>query len=222
MGNPNSLSHSSSLKKVALFEQWAPGPLKAFHGLAQQCLSDGVLPLRDKELIAVGSAHVLRCPYCIDHHINLALQVGVEKPEIAEAIWVGIMMGSSACYAHASIAMKIMDEDEHGEDYYGHEGIESPNLLASLTPTVHQVYTEFRQIVFKEGALSSSFKELIAVACAHNSRCPFCIDVHVHAALEAGRSKIEVAEAVWVGIEMGAGACFGHAGLAAKILEEAP
>ena len=76
MGKSDSLSHASYLEKVALFEQWAPEPLKAFRGLAEKCLSDGALPVREKELIAVGSAHVLRCPYCIDHHVNLALQAG--------------------------------------------------------------------------------------------------------------------------------------------------
>lgn len=222
MGKSDSLSHASYLEKVALFEQWAPEPLKAFRRLAEKCLSDGALPVREKELIAVGSAHVLRCPYCIDHHVNLALQAGAEKSEIAESVWVGIAMGASACYAHAQIAATIMDESAHEGDYYASDRSKSPNLLSSLTPKAHQAYTELHQVVFKAGALSSSFKELVAIACAHNSKCPFCIDTHVHAALEAGRSKIEVAEAVWVGIEMGAGACFGHAGLAAKILEEAP
>ena len=97
MRKPDSLSHPSHLEKVALYEQWAPGPLQAFRNLAEQCFANGALSTQDKELIAVGCAHVLRCPYCIDHHINLASQAGAEKPALAEAIWVGIAMKRRRC-----------------------------------------------------------------------------------------------------------------------------
>ena len=88
-----------------------------------------------------------------------------------------------------------------------------------MVPAAYGAYAELNYAAFKEGELSAGFKELIALACAHNTQCPFCIDTHVRAALDAGRNQVEVAEAVWVATEMGAGACVGHAGLAAAILE---
>ena len=217
MNKPDSLSHPSHLEKVGLFEQWAPGPLQAFRSLAEQCFADGALSTRDKELIAVGCAHVLRCPYCIDHHIDLAQRAGLEKPALAEAIWVGIAMGAGACYAHAAVAMQTM-AGEKG-DFYAPGASERLQSLAAMAPAAYGAFTELNHTAFREGALSSGFKELIALACVHNTQCPFCIDTHVRAVLDAGRSKAEVAEAVWVAIEMGAGACVGHAGLAAAILE---
>ena len=217
MRKPDSLSHPSHLEKVALYEQWAPGPLQAFRNLAEQCFANGALSTQDKELIAVGCAHVLRCPYCIDHHINLASQAGAEKPALAEAIWVGIAMGAGACYAHAAVALQTM-AGEKG-DYYASGVSDRLQSLSAMVPAAYGAYAELNYAAFKEGELSAGFKELIALACAHNTQCPFCIDTHVRAALDAGRNQVEVAEAVWVATEMGAGACVGHAGLAAAILE---
>lgn len=216
MSKLDSLSHPSHLEKVGLFEQWAPGPLQAFRNLAEQCFADGALSTQDKELIAVGCAHVLRCPYCIDHHIDLAQQAGAGKLALAEAIWVGIAMAAGACYAHASVAMQTM-AGEKG-DYYAPDATDRLQALAAMAPAAYGAFAELNHAAFKAGELSAGFKELIAVACAHNTQCPFCIDAHVRAALEADRSQAEVAEAVWVAIEMSAGACVGHAGLAAAIL----
>ena len=218
MNKPNSLSHPSHLEKVPLFEQWAPGPLQAFRHLAEQCFADGALSTQDKELVAVGCAHVLRCPYCIDHHIDLAQKAGVGKPALAEAIWVGIAMGAGACYAHAAVAMQTL-AGEKG-DYYAPGATDRLQSLAAMVPAAYGAYADLNHAAFTDGTLSTGFKELIALACAHNTQCPFCIDTHVKAALDVGRSKEEVAEAVWVAIEMGAGACVGHAGLAAAILED--
>ena len=57
------------------------------------------------------------------------------------------------------------------------------------------------------------------MACAHNLRCAFSIERTVPAALAAGASKAMVSEAIFVAIEMAAGACLGHAGLAAALME---
>ena len=46
MRKPDSLSHPSHLEKVALYEQWAPGPLQAFRNLAEQCFANGRRRLR--------------------------------------------------------------------------------------------------------------------------------------------------------------------------------
>lgn len=218
MNRPASLSHSTYLAKTALYERWAPEPLRSFERLAEACFRDGALSRREKELIAVGSAHVLRCPYCIDYHIGLALKAGSDKSEIAEAIWVGIAMGAGACFGHAAVAMRSLDG--LSGDYYAPDTKQRSGDLAALHPTAYGAYTELHHAAFSDGALTQGLKELIAVACAHNTRCPFCIDTHVRAALDAGYERKAIAEAVWVAIEMGAGACFGHAGLAAAIMEE--
>ena len=68
------------------------------------------MPAKTKELIAVAVAHVTQCPYCIRAHTRNALRKGATKEEIMEAIWVAAEMRAGAAYAHANIAMDVMED----------------------------------------------------------------------------------------------------------------
>jgi AhpD family alkylhydroperoxidase len=72
--------------------------------------------------------------------------------------------------------------------------------------------------VFADGALSGKAKQLIAVAVAHVTQCPYCIRSHTQAALKAGATGQEIMEAVWVAAEMRAGAAYAHSALAIDTL----
>jgi AhpD family alkylhydroperoxidase len=74
--------------------------------------------------------------------------------------------------------------------------------------------------VFKAGALDAKTKQLIAVAAAHVTQCPYCIRGHVKQALRAGATREEVMEAVWVAAEMRAGAAVAHSNLALDEMNE--
>lgn len=54
-------------------------------------------------------------------------------------------------------------------------------------------------------------KELIAVAVAHVTGCPYCIDVHVKKFKELGGKREEIFEAVLVATSTRAGAILSHA-----------
>ncbi|HCU90346.1 MAG TPA: alkylhydroperoxidase [Gammaproteobacteria bacterium] len=213
----DSLSRSEYISKVELYKKWAPAAFETFNKFAGATFSDGALSNKEKEIIAVGCAHSLRCPYCIDYHIKLALEAGALKEEIAESIWVAIALGSGACLAHAAIAIKTLDGATG--DFYNSETSAEIKKFSALMPEMSARYVEFEDAAFRDGVLPSEFKYLIAIACAHNTRCPFCIEHHVGQALKTNQPNEVIAEAIWVAIEMGAGACFGHAGLSAAILE---
>lgn len=83
-----------------------------------------------------------------------------------------------------------------------------------LAPDAEGAFRAFGQQVFKEGALSPVVKQLIAVAVAHATQCPYCIRAHTKAALRAGATKAQVVEAIWVAAEMRAGATVAHSLLA--------
>jgi AhpD family alkylhydroperoxidase len=68
--------------------------------------------------------------------------------------------------------------------------------------------------VFADGALSAKMKQIIAVAVAHVTQCPYCIRGHTKAALRHGATEQELMEAIWVAAEMRAGGAFAHANLA--------
>jgi AhpD family alkylhydroperoxidase len=93
----------------------------------------------------------------------------------------------------------------------------TPELAATrkrLTPDIHDAFTTFSERVFAEGALPAKVKQLIAVAAAHITQCPYCIRGHTKAALRRGATAEEIMEAIWVAAEMRAGGAYAHSALA--------
>jgi AhpD family alkylhydroperoxidase len=91
---------------------------------------------------------------------------------------------------------------------------------AALAPETNDVFAAFSKSVFKEGALDAKTKQLIAVAAAHVTQCPYCIRGHTKQALRAGATREEVMEAIWVAAEMRAGAAVAHSNLALDAMNE--
>jgi AhpD family alkylhydroperoxidase len=83
-----------------------------------------------------------------------------------------------------------------------------------LTPHTHDAFEAFSRAVFAEGALPEKTKQLIAVAVAHTTQCPYCIQGHTKLAHRKGASDEEIMEAVWVAAEMRAGGAYAHSTLA--------
>ncbi len=79
-----------------------------------------------------------------------------------------------------------------------------------LTPETEAAFQAFSKQVFAEGALSVKVKQLIAVAVAHVTQCPYCIKGHTRGALRHGASQQELMEAIWVAAEMRAGGAYAH------------
>ena len=92
-------------KKAAL----APKNIEAWRNFSKTIFEAGALDEKTKQLIAVAVSHVTQCPYCIKSHTKTAMRKGASKEEIMEAIWVAAEMRAGAAYAHASLAMEVMD-----------------------------------------------------------------------------------------------------------------
>jgi AhpD family alkylhydroperoxidase len=80
----------------------------------------------------------------------------------------------------------------------------------SLAPKPAAAFKAFSQSVFAEGALSAKTKQLIAVAVAHVTQCPYCIRGHTRAAVRQEATAEEIMEAIWVAAEMRAGGAYAH------------
>ena len=76
---------------------------------------------------------------------------------------------------------------------------------SELAPEAAAAFRQFSQAVFRDGALPGKTKQLIAVAVAHVTQCPYCIKGHTKAALRHGATPEELMEAIWVAAEMRAG-----------------
>lgn len=217
MANVDHLCSATHLAQTARYAEWAPEALRGFQALAGGAFADGALSVRDKEIIAFGCAHALRCPYCIDYHHELATKAGATRAELVDALWVAIAVAAHAPYAHASLALRLLD-GERPTDFYPGDGRSAAEALGAMTPAAMQGYAALQSAAFAAGALAAPFKTLVAVACAHNVRCAFSIERYVTQALREGTSKAQIAEAVFVAVEMAAGATLGHAGLAAALM----
>lgn len=91
---------------------------------------------------------------------------------------------------------------------------------AALAPANIEAWRNFSRTVFKPGALDEKTKQIIAVAVAHVTQCPYCIRAHTAQALRKGASKEELMEAIWVAAEMRAGAAYAHANMAVEVMDE--
>ena len=89
-----------------------------------------------------------------------------------------------------------------------------------MAPETEAAFRAFSQQVFADGALPAKMKQIIAVAVAHVTQCPYCIRGHTKAALRQGATKQEIMEAIWVAAEMRAGAAYAHSILAIEEMEK--
>jgi alkylhydroperoxidase/carboxymuconolactone decarboxylase family protein len=104
--------------------------------------------------------------------------------------------------------------------HYTKKGIEKAAKMFTLKPELMKAFLDFDGKVFADGNLNTKTKELIAVACAHITQCPYCIDAHTKRARKAGASDEEMAEAIFVAVAMRAGGAMAHSCIAMGALEE--
>ena len=88
------------------------------------------------------------------------------------------------------------------------------------SPDTEAAFQAFSQTVFADGALPAKIKQIIAVAVAHVTQCPYCIKGHTKAALRHGATEKELIEAIWVAAEMRAGGAYAHSVLAIEEMQK--
>lgn len=99
---------------------------------------------------------------------------------------------------------------------------ELAQMRKELAPEIHSAFRAFGQRVFADGALPEKTKQLIAVAVAHVTQCPYCIRGHTRLATQKGVTQQELMEAIWVAAEMRAGAAYAHSVIAIDAMHQEP
>ncbi|MFP1132859.1 carboxymuconolactone decarboxylase family protein [Asticcacaulis sp. W401b] len=74
-----------------------------------------------------------------------------------------------------------------------------------------KAFLKFDEAALADGAIPKKYKELMAVAVALATQCPYCIELHSKAARKAGASEAELAEAAFVSAAIKAGGALTHA-----------
>jgi AhpD family alkylhydroperoxidase len=83
--------------------------------------------------------------------------------------------------------------------------------LNENAPDVMKAFWAFDKAAFTEGTVDVRHKQLMAVAVALTTQCPYCIELHVKAARDAGATDQMLAETAAVAAAMRAGAAITHA-----------
>src|SRR5436190_22238970 len=86
--------------------------------------------------------------------------------------------------------------------------------LAELAPEAFKAFVAFDEAVVKGGVIPLKYKELIAVAVALTTQCPYCIEILSKRAKAAGASEQELAETTLVAATLPAGGAVTHGTLA--------
>src|SRR5262245_37418456 len=94
---------------------------------------------------------------------------------------------------------------------YQKENLTHLNQMNELAPEVMKAFWAFDKAAVAEGAIPVKYKELIAVAVALTTQCPYCIEIHSNNARRAGATNAEITEAAMVAAALRAGASVTHA-----------
>jgi AhpD family alkylhydroperoxidase len=82
--------------------------------------------------------------------------------------------------------------------------------LGELAPDAFKAFVAFDEAVVKYGVIPLKYKELIAVAVALTTQCPYCIEIHTKRAKAAGATEQELAETTLLAAALRAGGAMTH------------
>ena len=82
--------------------------------------------------------------------------------------------------------------------------------FSELAPETFKAFVAFDEVAYKAGAIPHKYKELMAIAVALTTQCPYCIEIHRRNALKAGATEQEMAETALVAAALRAGGAMTH------------
>jgi AhpD family alkylhydroperoxidase len=93
-----------SLGKLKTIEANAPDAIKAFWAFDKAAMAAGAIPVKYKELMALGVAFTTQCPYCIEIHAKKAREAGGSDQEISEVVAIAAALRAGAAITHGTHA----------------------------------------------------------------------------------------------------------------------
>lgn len=106
--------------------------------------------------------------------------------------------------------------------YHSHDDLGLIGELKKLAPKEFEGFAALDSIVGRDDSkIPRKYRELIALAVACTTQCPYCLEVHTKAAKKAGASREEVVEAAFLAASLRAGAAVTHGTLALRLFDAA-
>lgn len=88
-------------------------PLKRFMALDTDAYREVEIPVKYKELMGLTGSVVLRCNDCIIYHIDKAIQEGINRKELVEALNIALIIGGSIVIPHVRFAFEVINQIEN-------------------------------------------------------------------------------------------------------------
>jgi alkylhydroperoxidase/carboxymuconolactone decarboxylase family protein len=92
--------HPKDLAKFADMGKDVPELWQKFLEWYNAVFAEGALSEREKALIALGVAHAVQCPYCIDAYTTASLEKGSTPEQMTEAVHVAAAIRGGASLVH--------------------------------------------------------------------------------------------------------------------------
>lgn len=107
-------AQKEDLKRLRDLRKLAPAEFEAFAALDKIVgRTDGAIPPKYRELIALGVALTTQCPYCLDVHTANAKKAGATETELAETVFIAAALRAGAAATHGALALKLFEGHEH-------------------------------------------------------------------------------------------------------------
>jgi AhpD family alkylhydroperoxidase len=106
------------------------------------------------------------------------------------------------------------------EHYHDAADLRLLKEMKKLAPAEFAAWAGLDGIVKLDGAIPRKYRELIAIAVACTTQCPYCIEAHAKGAKAAGASREEIVEASLVAAALRAGGGATHGALALKFFDQ--
>lgn len=94
---------------------------------------------------------------------------------------------------------------------YDMNNIRKLKKLQELASEAFKAFVAFDEAAARDGAIPVKYKELIAIAVALTTQCPYCIEIHLTKAKKAGATEQEIAETALMAAALRAGGAITHA-----------
>ena len=102
--DPKDLEHFHEIR------EHAPELGDKFFAYYSAVFEDGALSAREKSLIALGVAHAVQCPYCIEAYTKDSLSKGVDPEQLTEVVHVATAIKGGAALVHGMQMKRIQDQ----------------------------------------------------------------------------------------------------------------
>jgi AhpD family alkylhydroperoxidase len=108
------------------------------------------------------------------------------------------------------VRYNYVSQENGGCALYSMSNLGKLKILDANASAAMQAFWAFDKAAMADGAIPVKYKELMALAVAFTTQCPYCIEIHSGKARQAGATDPEIAEVVTIAAALRAGAAITH------------